>query len=859
MHGTFAPSSEPRRTGPGLVLRLALREMRAGLSGFVVFIACIALGVGAIAGISATARSLITGVGTQGRTILGGDLAVSLVQREAAPNERAFLERQGTVSSIATLRAMAVAGDGSAALVEAKAVDARYPSVGALTNDPPGDAAALLAERDGVFGAIADPGLFDRLGLKPGDRITIGGATLALRAAIASEPDKIATGVGFGPRLILAQAALPATGLIQPGSLVRWTYRVSLVPGRASDADVVRVQEEAGRELPDAGWEIRTRLNADPRFASNIERFTQFLTLVGLTALLVGGVGVANAVSAFVDRKRISIGILKSLGAPGRQIVAIYTMQVLMVAALGIALGLAIGAALPFLASWALGGLLPIAIEPTIAPAQLGLAVLYGLLTALAFSIVPLGRAQDVPVSGLFRDRIAPASGRPRAVYLGAAALLALALVAVAVASSYDRRVALLFVGAAALTFGLLRLIAAGLMAAARRLPHPRQPLLRLALANVHRPGALTASLVLSLGLGITLLVTLAVIDGNLQREITRTLPAQAPNAFFIDVPSAQSAPFGAFLAERAPGSTIEDVPMMRGRIVALGGQPVGQAKPNPDAAWVLDGDRGITYAAAIPEGSTLEAGQWWPADYAGPPLVSFDGELARGIGLKLGDEVTVNVLGRAVTARIANLRKVEWRRLGINFVMVFSPNTFAGAPNTHLATLTLPAGADPALEGRILREAARAFPAVTSVRVRDAIEAVGQIVSQLVLAIRIASSVALVASLLVLAGALAAGHRARLYDAVVLKTLGATRWKLLGAYIVEYGVLGLATGLFGLLAGTLAGWAVITKVMHLGFTLVIGGSVISAALAIAVAIVLGLAGTWRILGQKPAPYLRDL
>jgi putative ABC transport system permease protein len=353
--------------------------------------------------------------------------------------------------------------------------------------------------------------------------------------------------------------------------------------------------------------------------------------------------------------------------------------------------------------------------------------------------------------------------------------------------------------------------------------------------------------------------VTLAVIDGNLRREITRTLPSLAPNLFFIDVPGAQNEAFGRFLAEAAPGGTVEDVPMMRGRIVSLGGRPVGEVRPAPEAAWVLDGDRGITYAPTIPEGSSVEAGAWWPADYRGPPLVSFDGELARGLGLAIGDDVTVNVLGRNVTARLANLRKVEWRRLGINFVMVFSPNAFAGAPNTHLATLTLPKNAEPGTEARVLREAAKSFPNVTSVRVKDALDAVNEIVSELVLAIRIASSVALIASLLVLAGALAAGQRARLYDAVVLKTLGATRWRLLGAYIAEYGALGFATAVFGLAAGTLAGYVVVTRVMHLGFALTPGGSVLSAVLAVLVAILLGLAGTWHILGQKPAPYLRDL
>jgi putative ABC transport system permease protein len=833
--------------------------MRAGLSGFVVFIACIALGVGAIAGISSTARSLIAGVASQSRTILGGDMAFALVQREANPAERAFLEKQGALSSIATLRAMAVAGEAGAALVEVKAVDTAYPTVGALTTDPPGPVADQLAQHDGAFGALADPALFDRLGLSPGARIKIGTADFILHARLVSEPDKIGAGIGFGPRLIMSQAALRATGLLQPGSLVRWTYRLSLPPGRDSDEAVSDLVGDTTRALPEAGWEIRTRLNADPRFSSNIERFTQFLTLVGLTALLVGGVGVANAVTAFVDRKRVSIGILKSLGAPGQLVVAVYTLQVLMVTGIGIAIGLLIGAALPFLAAWAFAPLLPIPITATLAPTELGLALLYGLLTALAFSIAPLGRAQDVPVSGLFRDRVAPDAHRPRWAYVGAAAFFGLVLVGLAVAAAYDRRIALLFVVSAALAFGLLRLVATGLMALARRLPHPRRPFLRLALANLHRPGALTPSLVLSLGLGITLLVTLAVIDGNLRREITRTLPSLAPNLFFIDVPGQQNEAFGRFLAEAAPDGVVEDVPMMRGRIVSLGGKPVGEVRPAPEAAWVLDGDRGITYATAIPEGSSLEAGAWWPADYRGPPLVSFDGELARGLGLAIGDDVTVNVLGRNVTARLANLRKVEWRRLGINFVMVFSPNAFAGAPNTHLATLTLPKNAEPGLEGRVLRDAAKSFPNVTSVRVKDALDAVNEIVSELVLAIRIASSVALIASLLVLAGALAAGQRARLYDAVVLKTLGATRWRLLGAYIAEYGALGFATAVFGLAAGTLAGYVVVTRVMHLGFALAPAGSVLSAVLAVIVAILLGLAGTWHILGQKPAPYLRDL
>jgi putative ABC transport system permease protein len=857
MHGSFPASPHRRRSRLPIPLRFALRELRAGLRGFGIFLGCIALGVAAIAGVSSISRSLTEGLSREGRKILGGDMAFSLVHREASPAERAFLAARGRVSSIATMRAMAVAGDKGSALIELKAVDAAYPTAGVLETDParaPGD---LLAVKDGAFGAGVDPALLARLDLKVGDRITVGAAPIELRARLVSEPDKIANGVGFGPRLIVSQEALRASGLVQPGSLVRWIYR--LAPNQPDEAELERVSAAAARELPEAGWEIRSRVNADPRFSKNIERFTQFLTLVGLTALLVGGVGVANAVSAFVDRKRESIATLKSLGSPGSQVVAIYLTQVMIIALVGVVLGLFVGGALPFVVDAVFGSALPIPLAPTLAFGELGLALLYGLLTALAFALGPLGRAHDVAVSGLFRDQIEPERRWPRRRYLAALVIAVAALTGLAVIAAYDRKIALIFIVATAGSFALLRVLATGLMALARRLPRPRRAGPRLALANIHRPGALTPSLVLSLGLGITLLVTLSLIDSNLTRQLTRTLPERAPSFFFLDIPNAEADRFDAFLAAQAAGSKLERVPMMRGRLVSLRGVPVGQIKAEDQVAWVLDGDRGITYATKVPEGSEVASGEWWPADYVGKPLVSFERDVARGLGLQVGDEIVVNVLGRNITATIANLRQVEWRTLGINFVMVFSPNTFAGAPHTHLATVTFDGGAEPSRDFALVRAAAKEFPAVTSLRVKDALDAVNDLVSQLVMAIRGLSSIALAASLLVLAGALAAGHRARLYDAVVLKTLGGTRARLLGAYLLEYGALGLATAAFGLLAGSIAGYFVVTRVMMIAFALDIGAALVSAALAICVTLGLGLVGTWRILGQKPAPYLRDL
>ena len=860
MHGTLPPAPPARRSGPPrmpLTLRLALRELRGGLSGFAVFIACIAIGVAAIAGVASISRSLSDGLGREGRRILGGDLTYSLINREATRAETAILERHGRVGVVATLRAMAVAGDGGAALVELKAVDASYPAVGDLVTEPPGRLPDLLAARDGVEGAVADPALLARLNLKLGDTVTVSGRPFVLRASLTSEPDKIAAGIGFGPRLMISLDALRQSGLVAPGSLNRWSYRLQMPD--ADDARLEAASHAIGKALPEAGWEVRSRLAADPRFAKSIERFTQFLTLVGLTALIVGGVGVANAVAAFVARKRASIATLKSVGAPGSQVVALYLTQVMLIAALSTAIGLAVGAALPFALDALFRDALPLPLEPTLAPGTLAQAAAYGLLTALAFAILPLGRAHDVPVSGLFRDAVDPSGQATRLRYkLVLAGALAL-LIGLALATAFDRRVALVFMAAAAVAFGLLRGVAWGLMKGAARLPRPRSAVPRMALANLHRPGALTPAIVLSLGLGVTLLVTLSLIDANITRALTRSLPAKAPSLFFLDIPSRDSDAFHAFLGEQAPDARIERVPMMRGRITALDGRPAESIKAPEDAAWVLDGDRVITYADDPPDGSVLVEGRWWSAEEGAKPLVSFDAELGRALGLTLGSSVTVNVLGRPLTATIANFRKVEWRSLGINFVMVFSPGTFRGAPHSDLATLTLPHGPDAALEARVLRDAAKRFPSVTSVRVKDALEAVNDVVGKLVLAIRGASGVAILASLFVLAGALAAGHRARLYDAVVLKVLGATRGRLIRAYALEYGALGLATALFGLIAGTAAGWVVVAKVMRLDFGLDLRGALVAAGLAVVFAIGVGLAGTWRILGQKPAPYLRDL
>jgi putative ABC transport system permease protein len=845
--------------GRWLPLRFAMRELRGGLHGFYVFILCIALGSMAIAGVGSVAASLADGLAREGRVILGGDLAFTLIQREIASNERAFLQAHGQVSSAATMRAMARAPNSQATLVEMKAVDAAYPLFGQIKLDPQLALGDALAQRDGVFGAVADPTLLARLEISPGARITVGDTTFEIRAALTSEPDKLAGGIGFGPRLLVSEDALRTTGLLQPGSLVRWHYRLRLPTNDASDAAAKALTAQARAQLPEAGWDIRGRSNASPQLERNVERFTQFLTIVGLTALLVGGVGVGNAVKSHLDRRRDTIATMKALGASGRRIFTIYLTQVLLMAVVGGLIGAALGATLPFAISWMFGAIIPLPLVPALHPGELLLALLYGLLTALVFALWPLGRAHDVPVAELFRDMVELQPRRPRKRYVAFTALAVLVLAAFAVLLAYDRRVALIYVATAAAVFLLLRVIAALMMILAARAPRARATGLRMAVANIHRPSSLTPTIVLSLWLGITLLVTVIEIDGNLNRQFSNELPARAPSFYFLDIPADQSDRFGTFLRTQAPSAKLEEVPMLRGRIVSAGGIPAENIKPREDAAWVLQSDRGLTYSNEIPAGSRLVEGKWWGADYDGPPLVSFEKRIADGLGLKLGDSVVVNVLGRNITATIANMRTVDWESLGINFVMVFSSNSFRGAPHTHLATLIYPDGGTPAEEATVIRSVAASFPMVTAVRVKDALEAVGGIVANLVLAIRGASAITLIAAALVLGGALAAGHRSRVYDAVILKTLGATRLRLLTAYAIEYLLIGTATAIFGVIGGSLAAWLIVAQLMHLSFTWLPAPASAAALAAVAVTVPLGLAGTYMALGQKPASILRNL
>ena len=587
-----------------LAFRLARRELRGGLKGWRVFLACLVLGVAAIAGVGSFAASITRALQEDARVLLGGDVELSFTHRAATQPQLDYIARGGQVSTVAEMRAMART-DAARTLVELKAVDGAYPLVGAIGLGGGLAASEALARRDGAWGAALEQATLNRLGLRIGDSFAVGDARFVVRAVVEREPDRTANVFTLGPRVMIALAALPDTGLLQPGSLVRYQYRIALDRPAAAEEWITALKAQ----FPDAGWRIRGLGEATPGVRRWIDRIAMFLTLVGLSALLVGGVGVANAVRAYLDGKTQTIAVLKCLGAPGRLVMLVYLLQVLALALLAVVIGVGIGALTPSVIGPLVADKLPVAARAGVYPAPLLIAAAFGILTTLAFTLWPVARAREVPAAALFRDLVAPMRRWPRPLAITATIAAVAALAALAIATSIDKKLGAGFVAGALATFALFYAAGGGVAWLAQRVSHVRRPGLRLALANMHRPGSPMPSVMLSLGLGLTVMVLIAEAQGNFVRTLREQIPAVAPSFFFIDIQPDQIGPFNDLLRGSAGVDHIEQVPALRGRIVRLAGVPVEQAPIAPDAQWAIGSDRGLTYSAVPPPGTRIVAG----------------------------------------------------------------------------------------------------------------------------------------------------------------------------------------------------------------------------------------------------------
>ena len=828
--------------------RFAVRELRGGLRGFRVFLACLALGVAAIAAVGTVRAGIEAGLKRDGAALLGGDAEVEFTYRFAREAELDWLlSISDRVSETVDFRSMVVVDRDSQTergLTQIRAVDDLYPLIGEVQLDPPIPLSEALAQKGGVMERV----LADRLALSPGDKFRLGEQEFTLRAILDRYPDNAAGGFGLGPRTVVLTDDLANSGLIAEGTLFSTQYRLDLPDG----SDLQTLEQSAEAQFRDSGLRWRD----SRRGAGGVERFVDrigaFLILVGLSGLAVGGVGVSAAVRAYLAGKTSVIATLKTVGATRRIIFLTYFIQIGVLTLVGLFLGLLIGGGLPLLFAPLIEARLPIPAVFTIYPAPLVEAAVYGLLAALVFTLWPLAKTEDIRAATLFRDAFSASAALPGPRYLLAIAALLSTLIGAAIWFSGTVFLTLWTAGGIAGALAILVVAAIIIRWIARRLRKPSRgrPALRLAFGSIGARDGEATSVVLSLGLGLTVLAAVGQIDGNLRSSFSNDLPEVAPSYFFVDIQPDQIAGFRERLDTDDAVNRVDTAPMLRGIITQINGRPADEVA---SGHWVVQGDRGITYADALPTGTEVTSGEWWPKGYDGPPQISFSAEEATEMGLQLGDMMTVNVLGRDITGEVTSFRNVSWEDAGIGFVLAMNQGALAGAPHSWISTVY----AEPEAEAAILRDLATAYPNITAIRIRDAIDQVIELVGGISAATRYGALITLVTGFLVLIGAAAAGERARTYESAVLKTLGATRGRIITSFVLRAAILGLAAGIVDLGAGILGGWAVSTFIMETAYTviwsnalLIIGGGVLASLLA-------SLAFAWRPLSAKPAQELR--
>ena len=856
------------------LLRQIAREARGARGRVVFFILCLAVGVGAVVAVAGFSTSLRATLAREARQLLAADLRVRGL-KPVPPAVDELLAADPTLRTTRLTEMVTVvaaprstAGVGRSQLVELKAVDGEFPFYGKLALSPERPLAELLA--DG--GAVAAPELLARLALRIGDPIAIGGKLFRLRGTVLAEPDRLGNAFALGPRLFLSGESLRSTGLVALGSRVAHRLLVKL-PERAPPAAAGALAARLRGALADpAFYRIETAAEGQPELRRGIDRTERFLGLVALLSLVVGGVGVAQTVRAWLASRLDSIAVFKALGARPREILAIYLGQIVLLATagslVGILLGLALERLVPSLAATLLPVVPQIEFEPLAVLRGLGL----GLGISLLFALPPLFAALAVPAARVLRREIEPLPPS-RLALTGTILALFAGLVLVAGVQARSVNLGAAFAGGLAVTSAVLALAARGLIRGVRRLPRLRLPLpLRYGLAALGRPGASTVSSVVALGLGALVVVGMRTVEHGLLTRLRSDLPTTAPTAFLIDIQPDQWAGVRAEI-DRAGATAVDSVPVIMARLAAIDGAPVGnlasareqerdlaaQRENDEDedrgqrGRWALTREQRLTFLERLPPDNTLVEGQLWSA--AEVAEVSVEEDYARDLGLKLGSKIVFDVQGVPVELTVTSLRKVRWESFGINFFWVVEPGVLDRAPQMRIASVRLPPGGEQRLQDALAASA----PNVTVFAIREVLEKVSAVLERIALGVRFLGGFTVLAGLAILAGAVAAGAAQRGREAALGKALGMTRLQVAALFATESAIVGLLSGTIGAGAGTTLAAVVLEKGMEIPFRFELVPPVVAILLAGVFAAAAGLAASSRPLAQRPIEALRAL
>ena len=838
-----------------IAIKFALREIRFAFKQFRIFIACLFLGTTIIASVGSVTANIASSLARDARMFLGGDIEIETNQRLLNEAELEYVvSRAEKVSLVSELRAMAhTVGYTESILIEVKAVDDLYPLFGALETSSGLSTKKLLELKNGRWGVVPADAIAKRLGVAIGDTINIGSVSYEIRGITVKEPDSSSAGFQLAPTVLVSSNSMVENGLITFGSLVEYNYRLQL----PQESDSLKFKKELENVFPDSEWRVRDKSSGGGQTQRFIDRMGQFMTLVGLTALLVGGVGVSNAVHGYLGTKTNTIATFKILGAQSDTIFKIYLIQILIMAAISILLGIIVGGSLPFVFADFLESKMPIAISREFYPLPLVIAAFYSILISLIFTLWPLAKAKNISARQLFRMVISDDDGDekiPQFYLILIFGMIVLMLSVVFYMSEY-RELTAYFIGGILASFALLLGTGYLVRTGVNYLPRRFSPALRIALSNITRPGNSTLSIIISLGLGLILLTAISLVKFGLDSEIERRVATDAPSYFFLDIQKSDQENFKKFSTNLDGISLYRTVPNLRGRITHVKGVPSEEVVVGPEASWVLRGDRGMTFSDNLPEDNTLVFGDWWPKGYEGKAEVSVSNDVAKALQLVAGDELTINVLGRSINVSIRSSREVDWGGFGINYAMIFDPYVLSLAPFTYVGTVK----STNQTEAVNYQKITSSFPNVTTVRLKEVLENVRVLLLQIKGAIDVLASITIVSGILVLSGAIAAGHKGRVYDSAVLKIVGATRLDILKAYVFEFIILGVATGVVAIILGTIAAYGIVVGIMELQWTFSLQIPLYTILSAIILTMSIGMFSIYKAMSVRPAEVLRGV
>ncbi len=835
-------------------MRIAVRDLRRGHRGFWIFISCLALGVAAITAVMTMSASLINGLARDGRTLLGGEIAIGQQFHDLTQEQRQQIEEYSDeITRFIEMRTLLRTDDARKnLLISLKAVDDRYPLYGSFVMAGGENLAESIARDGDSWGAVVEPVLVESGRVAVGDQVSLGNATFTVTGVVENEPDRIgSTGsYGFWPRIIISSDAMDETGLVVEGSRSYFDYRLRLKEN-FNPASVSAALDERYPLL-----DVRDFHNASPNLSEVIERIGVLLALAGLTTLLIGGVGVSNAVRAYLDTRLSTIAILKCVGAAQELVFRIYLAQILILTGIGIAIGMAVGLALTVIGAVIIENLYSIPLAFSFRLSIAVIVITYGLLTAMLFSLWPLACALNTMPSSLFRNAVTAERRTASWVFAALSFLMAVALALIVIFTAYETRFAIWFVIGVSAAWLAFRFVGFAIVRMSRKLGLRSRPAARLAIANLHRPGAATSDIVLAIGLGLSVLIATAMVSANMNQQINHLIPDNAPTFFFMGIQSDQIDEFEQTLGRVEGVTDLNRSPYIPGRIVRIKDMHPLEALVDEDSRWMVDddGERIFSYTAHPLEDVEMVEGEWWDPDYQGPPLLSIHKDVAEGFDLDIGDTITMNILGREIVGTVHNVRDLEWRSMRLNFAIMLSPYPLNSIPHSSIATVS----AAPEVEFKVQEEIASEFTNITVVRIKDALNRVGDLMAQGRNAARSISAVTIVAGILVLAGIVISENRRRAYESVLLKTIGASRRYVLAAFSLEYLLQGGITAAVAVIFGTIASWAVVSGLMGWDWYLIPAPAVSTAILGLVISLVMGMMGISRALRHRPLMYLRN-